>query len=59
MAADALQLETTLDHLQLEDGTGVLLLEVSAENVFIEGLHRIETGVVAFTAAGLGGVLSE
>jgi hypothetical protein len=28
-------------------------------DVFIMGLHKIETGMVAITAAGLGGVLEE
>lgn len=57
--ADAWQLEASTDRWLLEDGTGVWLLELLESDVFIEGLHRIETGVVAHTAAGLGGVIQE
>jgi hypothetical protein len=59
--ADRYLIETSAtDGYQLEDGSGVLLLEVSAGAfVFIEGLTRIEQGVKAVTAAGLGGVISE
>lgn len=56
--ADRYLLESsTVDGYLLEDGTGVLLLEVPASDVFIDGLCRIEAGVVSVTAAGLGGVL--
>lgn len=43
----------------LEDGSGVLLLEEGSTDVFIIGLDRIEMGVTANTAAGLGGVIQE
>jgi hypothetical protein len=46
------------DGYTLEEGGGVLILEFVTD-VFIEGLHRIEMGIVANTAAGLGGVLQE
>ena len=46
------------DGYLLEDGTGVLILDVTTD-VFIEGLHRIEMGMKPLTAAGLGGVLEE
>lgn len=46
-----------LDGYLLEDGSGVLLIEESAGDAFLATLHRIEAGVVAITAAGLGGVL--
>jgi hypothetical protein len=59
--ADRYLIETSAtDGYLLEDGSGVLLLEVSgggSTDVFIDGLHRIGQGVVAITAAGLGGVL--
>lgn len=46
------------DGYLLEDGSGVLLLEQQAGgDVFILGLDRVESGVVAQTAAGMGGVL--
>ena len=55
--ADAYEKETEAFRYLLEDGSGVYLLEPVSADVFIDGLHRIHTGVVAITAAGLGGVL--
>lgn len=58
--ADRYLLESSaVDGYLLEDGSGVLLLEAAAVDVFIEGLHRIEMGMKPVTAAGLGGVLVE
>jgi hypothetical protein len=59
--ADRYLLESgTPDGYALEDGSGVLVLEDSVvTDVFFAMLHRITTGVVANTAAGLGGVLQE
>ncbi len=58
--ADRYLLESSAtDGYLLEDGTGVLLLETPATEVFIDMLHRITTGIVAQTAAGLGGVIQE
>jgi len=57
--ADRWLLEET-DAWLLEDGSGVWLLEEEAvTDVFIVGLHPIEVGTVANTAAGMGGVLQE
>jgi len=47
------------DGYLLEDGSGVLILEAAGPDTFIEGLHRISTGIKAQTAAGMGGVLIE
>ncbi len=48
------------DGYLLEDGTGVLVLEDAVvTDVFFAMLHRITTGIVASTAAGLGGVIQE
>ena len=47
------------DGYALEEGGGVLILEFAAADVFIEGLHKIEMGVVALTASGMSGVLQE
>ena len=58
--ADRYLLESgTPDGYLLEDGSGVLILEVAGAEVFIEGLHRISTGMKAQTAAGMGGALIE
>lgn len=47
------------DGYLLEDGTGVLLLETVASEVFFAMTQQIHTGIVAQTAAGMGGVLQE
>jgi hypothetical protein len=47
------------DGYTLEDGSGVLILEEGSAEVFFAMLHRIETGIVAQTAAGMGGVIQE
>lgn len=61
--ADRFLLESSaVDGFQLEDATGVVLLEATAgasSDVFIEGLHPIMQGMRPLTAAGLGGVLQE
>lgn len=57
--ADRLLLEASaVDGFLLEDGTGVLLLEQQGA-VFFATAQSIELGVVAQTAAGLGGVIQE
>lgn len=57
--ADKILLNDGTSRILLNDGTSLLLLNDAATDVFIEGLSRIETGVVANTAAGLGGVIQE
>lgn len=59
--ADRYLLESgTPDGYLLEDGSGVLILEeIIVTDVFIVGLHAISRGIVANTAAGMGGVLQE
>jgi hypothetical protein len=60
--ADRYLLESgTPDGYLLEDGSGVLILEeiAAGADVFFDMLHRIDTGIVAATAAGLGGVLQQ
>lgn len=57
--ANRILLNDGTSQILLNDGTSKLLLNDSPADVFIEGLSRIETGVVANTAAGLGGVLQE
>jgi hypothetical protein len=47
------------DGYLMEDGGGVLLLESGSADTFIDGLHRIHLGIVAITAAGMGGALVE
>ena len=58
MANDYLRTEDGFK-LVLEDGSGSLLLESSTgvTDVIYSTLHRIHVGMVANTAAGLGGVL--
>ena len=55
------QLEESVDQWQLEESTDLWTLEEDdpGAEVFLEGLHRIETGLKAQTAAGLGGLLVE
>ena len=57
--ADAYQLQTGApDRILLQDGSGVLLLQATAgAEVIFATLHRIKTGTVAQTAAGMGGVI--
>jgi hypothetical protein len=58
--ADRYLLESSAtDGYLLEDGTGVLLLETPASEVFFENRHPIEEGMKPQTAAGMGGVLIE
>jgi len=59
--ADRYLLEgSATDGYLLEDGTGVLLLEVPAADVFFENLvNAITLGMKANTAAQMGGVLIE
>jgi hypothetical protein len=57
------------DYWRLQDDSGYWILQDSSGNwqlqadagadVFIVGLQAIELGIVAITAAGLGGVLQE
>lgn len=57
---DRYLLESSLvDGYLLEDGTGVLLLETPASEVFFAMMQQIHTGIVAQTAAGMGGVIQE
>jgi hypothetical protein len=57
--ADRYLIETSaVDGYLLENGSGVLILD-AVTDVSIGGLHRIHLGIVANTAAGLGGVLVE
>jgi len=58
--ADLYLLEAGVDHYLLEDGSGSYQLEqdVSAD-VFFRNKQGIEFGMVAATAAELGGVLIE
>lgn len=52
------QLEETIDQWQLEENIDLWQLEEDAgSDVFIVGLSTIEHGVVAITAAGMGGIL--
>lgn len=56
--ADRYLIETSaVDGYQLEDGSGVWLLEPVAADTFQVGLHPIKQGMVAITAAGMNGVL--
>lgn len=59
--ADYIQLESGADKITLEDGSGFILLQSDGvvTDVFIVGLHAIRRGIVAITAAGMGGVLQE
>lgn len=59
--ADRLLLEASaVDGFLLEDASGVVLKEATAgTDTIYSTLHRIERGMVAQTAAGLGGVLEE
>lgn len=58
--ADRLLIEGGVDAIQLEDLSGVVLLEGASTDVLISNdTSSIEDGVVAQTAAGLGGLLIE